>query len=239
MKRLAALAVLLAAAPAFAASPLVGKWKKDGALYATVNADGTGFVHGQNARWKADGDVLTLAYDDGDVEVMKWRIDGDRLTVDMNGQKDSMTRMSGGASKAAAKTEKGGKTEKTGKAEAAGSDKLSRLLLSTAWCHFRYNQVSGSSHQERVVFRADGTWRKGARGESYSSGMYGTASGQTDSTAGGRWKTKGSTWLTTTGASLLLSEGNGPLQDAGLEISENSNGYPILKVGGKEYSSCD
>jgi hypothetical protein len=227
------LAVLLAApSPVLAASPLVGKWEKNGAPYSEVFADGTGVVRGERVAWKADGDKLALFYEDGRVERMTWKIAGRTLTVTMGGQTDAVTR-AGGAAPA------GGKGAKKAAADKAGGDKLSKLLMSSAWCYLRYNKISGSTHTERVVFRPDGTWASGARGETYSSGANGVAYGQTDSSSGGRWKTKGSTWLTTTGASLLMSKGRGPLEDVGLALSQNSNGYPILNAGGKEYSSCN
>ncbi len=237
MVKALALALLLAV-PAAAASPLVGKWEKGGSPYAELRADGTGSVRGEGVAWSADAKTLTLIYEDGTVEAMSWKLKDQTLTVNMNGQADVMTR-AGAKAKSKPGAKSGGKAAAAEAPSKAGGDKLSKLLMSSAWCHFRYNKVSGTSKQERVVFRADGTWSSGARGETYSSGMYGTVSGQTDSSAGGRWKTKGSTWLTTTGASLLMSTGNGPLEDAGLSISQNSNGYPILNAGGKEYSSCD
>ncbi|MBI5247414.1 MAG: hypothetical protein HY923_09545 [Elusimicrobia bacterium] len=40
-------------------------------------------------------------------------------------------------------------------------------------------------------------------------------------------------------STMLLSEGAGELGDAELKVSRNSNGYPILNAGGKEYSSCN
>lgn len=218
MIRAALLAVLLWPAAARAAtSPLVGTWMKDGAVYSEVRADGTGRVHGQNVRWKADAKTLSIFYPSGEVEVMSWKIAGKTLTVTMGGQSDVMTRGGGKAAAAPAATK-------------AGGDKLSKLLLSSPWCSFTYNKISGSSHQERVVFRADGTWGSGARGESYSSGQYGTVAGQTDSASGGRWQVKS--------GELWLASGGEPLQNAGLTVTQNSNGYPILKTGNKEYSSC-
>ena len=116
------------------------------------------------------------------------------------------------------------------KASAGSKDELSALLLSSPWCSFSYNKVSGASRQERVVFWADGTWGSGARAESYSSGAYGSVAGQRNSGSGGRWQARG--------GRLLMSEGNGPLEDVGLTVSRNSNGYFILKAEGKEYAQC-
>ena len=151
---------------------------------------------------------------------MAYLLQNDQLTVVMDGESVTYQR--------AAKTRAG-----AGKAPAAkaGKDKLSALLLSSAWCSFTYNKISGTSHQERVVFSADGRWGLGARGETYSSGANGSVAGQSDSSSGGRWVAKG--------GSLLMSTGGGDLEDIGLSVTKNSNGYPILKSGSKEYSSCN
>ena len=213
--------VLLLAPFSYAAqSPLVGQWQKDGQAYAELRADGSGKVQDETVAWKADGKILTLAYEEGEIERIAYTIKGDTLKITMDGESETLTRV-GGKSKAppAAKT------------AAAGKDELSKLLVSSAWCHFRYNKVSGASHQERVVFRGDGSWGKGARGESYSSGAHGTVAGQSDSSAGGRWQARG--------GKLLMSEAGGELEDTGLSVSRNSNGYPILKSDGKEYSQCE
>ncbi|MDX6771030.1 MAG: hypothetical protein SF051_15980 [Elusimicrobiota bacterium] len=214
-----ALLPFLLATVSFAASPLVGTWNKDGSVLASLKADGSGVVRGETVRWRASADTLTLVYEEGEVETMTYKLAGDALTVTMDGQTEVYTRA--GAKKPAAK----------GAAAApAGSDSLSKLLLSSAWCHFRYNQHAGTTKQERVVFRADGTWTSGARGETYSSGRNGTAYGQSDSASGGRWQAKG--------GRLFLSEAGAAPQDAGLTVTRNSNGYPILNADGKEYSQC-
>ncbi len=221
--RLAAL-LSFAASAAFAAEPLLGVWEKDGAAYSEVRADHTATVGGEKVKWSADAHTLTLTYADGRKEKMAYALEKNQLTVYMNGESETYAR---GASKGKAAKAAAAKAP----AEKAGSDKLSTLLLSSAWCHFRYNKYAGTTHQERVVFRRDGTWDSGKRGETYSSGTNGTAYGQSDSSSGGRWKVKGD--------ALLLSEGAGELGDAGLRVTRNSNGYPILNSGGKEYSSCN
>jgi hypothetical protein len=221
MIRLLVAALISLASPAAAeTSPLVGAWNKDGAAYAELRADGFGQIGGQGMAWKADARTLTLFFLNGTVERMTWKIAGKTLTVVMNGRTYVYSRPGSkpDASKAA------------GVKDSAGKDQLSKLLVSSAWCAFTYNKVSGASHQERVVFRADGTWGSGARGETYSSGVNGAVSGQSGSSSGGRWRAAGS--------SLLMSQGRGALADTNLSVSRNSNGYPILNAGGKEYSSC-
>jgi len=233
----AALVFFVLASPARAGDArLAGTWLKDGAAFAELKADGTGRVDHDVVAWKADGKTLTLAHAEGEVERITYSLSGGTLKVTMDDETMTLTR-AGGAAKAdkAAATAptaspEGKKAVPAPQAAAPGGGKLAELLLSSPWCHFRYNKISGASGQERVVFRRDGTWTRGARTESYSSGPNGSVAGQTDSGDGGRWKAQGDR--------LLLSEGGAPLEDAGLEVTRNSNGYPILKSGGKEYSQC-
>lgn len=206
---------------AWAASPLVGAWTKDGAPYAELRADGTGQVDVDRVAWKANGKTITLVYADGTVEIIAYTLSGDKLTVSMDGEQATLMRA--GAKASAAKVQ--ARTE-----PAAAKGDLAALLLSSPWCHFRYNKVSGASHEERLLFRKDGSWSSGSRAETYSSGAYGTVSGQSDSGSGGRWQAKGER--------LLMGEGSGELEDVGLSVTRNSNGYPIFNAGGKEYSQC-
>lgn len=105
-----------------------------------------------------------------------------------------------------------------------------KLLLSSDWCSFRYNQHSGHTSQTRVQFRNNGSWVKRGQYESYSSGAAGTYAGQSNSGSGGRWKMQGSR--------LLMSEGNEPLEAVDARVTYNSNGYPIIVADGVEYSQC-
>ena len=116
---------------------------------------------------------------------------------------------------------------------AAGNDQLSRLLLSSAWCSFRYNKVSGTSSTEKYRFFPNGTWNNGGRTETYNSGANGTVAGQYDSQGGGRWEVRG-------GQLFMSSSENPQLQPVeGFSVTQNSNGYPIINSGGKEFSSCN
>ena len=210
----ALLAALILASPCPARSsdsPLVGTWTRDGAAYAEFRADGTGRVDGQAVAWSSDGRAVTLVNQNGESERVPFRLERGALKVAIDGRPATLRRG-------------------TGKASRAGKDGLSALLLSSPWCNFSYNKISGASHEERVVFRSDGTWSSGARGESYSSGAYGSVAGQSGSASSGRWQSRG--------GRLLMSKGAAPVEDTGLSVARNSNGYPILTTGGKEYSQC-
>jgi hypothetical protein len=107
---------------------------------------------------------------------------------------------------------------------------LSQFLTRNAWCSFSYNQRSGTSTKERVMFRADGTVTQQGGAETYSSGYSGTVAGQHTSGNQGRWRVQGT--------SLELSQDGMNWAPQPLQVTQNSNGYPILKSGGKEYMVC-
>jgi hypothetical protein len=115
---------------------------------------------------------------------------------------------------------------------AAGNDQLSQLLTSSAWCSFSYNKISGTSAQTRVTYSRNGTWSLGGQTETYNSGANGTVAGQYNSNNGGLWEVRN--------GQLYGSYGNAPVELVQpFSVTRNSNGYPILNVLGKEYSSCN
>ncbi|OGR87367.1 MAG: hypothetical protein A3A86_08170 [Elusimicrobia bacterium RIFCSPLOWO2_01_FULL_60_11] len=107
---------------------------------------------------------------------------------------------------------------------------LSQLLLSSPWCSFSYNKISGASSTKRVQFFNNGTWADTSRYEGYSSGDAGTFSSQHDGQDGGRWNVEGE--------QLYMSGGDEGLTAVDLAVKRNSNGYPILLADGVEYSQC-
>jgi len=118
-------------------------------------------------------------------------------------------------------------------AGATGVDaQLSALLSSSAWCSFSYNQYTGSSSTSRYTFSSNGTFSTGGRNETYNSGDAGTVAGQYDSSGGGQWKIQNSR--------LYISSADTGYQfvDVNASLTQNSNGYPIITVGGTEFSQC-
>lgn len=193
-KYFALLPLLLLAAAASAADPLVGSWLKDGEPAAELRSDHTGAIDSDEIEWSADAGILRFTYPSGEKEKMPYTLSGNVLTVEMNGKTETFTR-SAAASKAKAPAP-------------AGKNGVSSLLLSRPWCTYRFDKA-GSSKQERLVFRGDGTWRSGEAG---------------------RWKVKGSV--------LSMAKDGEPLTDAGLTVSRDSKGFPVLDLAGKKYSSC-
>jgi hypothetical protein len=124
-----------------------------------------------------------------------------------------------------------------------GSDQLAQLLLSSPWCHFSYSggSMGGTSRQERVVFSNNGSVSMTGGSESSYSGQlnnqygdqtaaWGTGSANNDGTQG-CWRAEG--------AVLFLTAPNGQQSQVLLQVTQNSNGYPIINAGGKEYATCN
>ena len=103
------------------------------------------------------------------------------------------------------------------------------LLLSSAWCTFKYNKVTGYSNTTRVRFSPNGTYTVGGRAEGGSSGRYGSVASQSDSGGGGRWAVQQ--------GELFMSDGGG-MEHVQTVVKRNSSGYPIIVADGVEYSQC-
>lgn len=98
----------------------------------------------------------------------------------------------------------------------------SKLLLSSAWCSFSYNKISGTTKTARARFHANGTYSFGNQRESQSSNQYGSVYGQSSGGGGGRWQV----------------QGGEPLEPVHTVLKRNSNGYPIIVADGVEYMQC-
>jgi hypothetical protein len=114
---------------------------------------------------------------------------------------------------------------------------IARLLLSSAWCTFSYSGGStynggsyGTSSSARAVFSADGTVRQTSGSETTNSGAAGSAYGAGQGGEMAYWRVQNGT--------LMLSQDRSTWTPQPMEITQNSNGYPIIKSGGKEYMTC-
>jgi hypothetical protein len=255
MSRILLVALCLAPLAASAQTPkqLVGRYQLEASAddVMELRADGTATMAGEATRWSAKGTTLTIGPDH-----VPYRLTDGRLLLQM-GQTEFAWRKLGGANKspsplqrAASKAQqapgpveaqedsgpmapppsRGGR--QSGPPAGGGSQgdrNLRQLLTGSAWCAFSYNQVSGASSKRRVAFLPDGTANIDSGGESYSSGQGGTYAGQSADSEQARWKVEN--------ARLFMEQGQG-FGDVGLTVEKNSNGYPILKAGGREYMRC-
>ncbi len=202
-----------------AAPPLAGSWSLDGATYVVLRPNGTGTSKdvGQFS-WTARGSVITVVTPQG-VSQIPFRLSRNQLTIVVNGRQLVLRRGAGGTPAGVVPA-----------GAVATSTPLARLLLSSVWCTFRFNKVTGYSSSSRIAFRSNGTWDRGARSEGFSSGHGGSMASQGDSRSGGRWQVRGSR--------LFIAQGAGPLAEVRLVVKRNSAGHPIVVADGVEYSQC-
>lgn len=198
-------------------SKLVGDWGSDGKPLYTFKADGTGQMEDVEFRWTTDGKTLRLSAE-GETQKAPYQINKNQLTLNISGSHISLKRID--------------KKGKKSASSSTGGDQLSKLLLSSAWCSFSYNKISGASNTKRVVFSGNGSWSLGGRAEGYSSGDAGTLASQTDSEAGGHWRVQN-------GQLFMSNPPDSPeLAPVNTVITRNSNGSPIIAADGVEYSMC-
>ncbi|MBX7099077.1 MAG: hypothetical protein K1X89_15305 [Myxococcaceae bacterium] len=235
-------ALLLSAGPKTDPA-LVGTWLLLDHPFLTLTGNGKGQMDEDAITWSADGTTLTVRGPEGDSDQGRYQVQGDVLTLTLGGTALVLQRKGGATPKAPGPLERAA-AKATAPApagappgaaaqvpKAAGADPMTKLLLSSAWCSFSYNKVSGTTRTERFVFSPNGTWSNAARGETYNSGPNGSVAGQHDSGGGGRWEVRGGV--------VWMSEGDGPLAPVPGSVTTNSNGYPIITSNGREYSSCN
>lgn len=222
---------------------VVGSWGLDGEPFIRFDGNGKGEMDGEPFTWSTDGGILTLTAD-GETEKIGYTVKDGQLAVSMGGIPLTFRKI---GVKGAAATQPapgngavlggtfgagGAAKQPPPAAKGAGSDELAKLLLSSAWCSFKYNKVSGSSSSERWQFFANGTFQVGARREGYSSGYGGTMASQHDSGNSGQWKTQGGQLF------LASPDTAGQMVQVPLAVTRNSNGHPILQSNGQEFSQC-
>ena len=214
------------ASSAWADQKLVGQWSLNGEPYMVFNKDGTGTMEGEAFTWRAKGNKLALSAG-GETNEFPYRITGSVLTLQFGIVPLSLQRMGGNP----AGSGRPGVAGKPGATKGA-SDQLTQLLLSSAWCKFKYNQISGTSSSIRYQFFSNGSYSNSGRSETYSSGRYGTVAGQYDSGGSGQWAVRN-------GQLFISNPPEQPnLQPMPVTVTRNSNGYPIINADGEEYSMC-
>ncbi len=218
-------------ASAQVARELVGKYQMevtDGDILE-LRADGSAALAGEETRWSASGNQLSVGPD-----VMGYVLQGNRLTLTMGTIQLTWKKLGGRSQPAVSPMRKAAAKTAGAQPPAAGSDEdaqARQLLTSTAWCSFTYNQHSGTSTTRKVLFRPDGIMTINGGAETWSSGYAGTYAGQSSSQGALRWKVENLRLL------VDADDGNG-YQDIGLNATKNSNGYVILHAQGREYSMC-
>lgn len=107
---------------------------------------------------------------------------------------------------------------------------FTRLLLSSAWCSYKYSATSGTESTSRFLFQQDGTWFSGSNSEQLVRNPQGQIYWRDGNQSAGRWAVQA--------GDLCMSQGNGPLLPLGASVRLNSNGYPIIVASAVEYMMC-
>jgi hypothetical protein len=223
------------------------KWSTDGSTITITDEDG----ETDKATFQVNGDAMTLTVNGMPVALkragagvaVKKQSALSAKAARLNGQQSEDDADKEAMAMAAAWLEKNGQGGQQQQPErnqpraqqpqgGAMNDQLSQLLLSSAWCSFSYNKISGTTKQTRVQYFRNGTWAVGGQTETYNSGANGTVAGQYNNNNGGLWEVRN--------GQLWGSYGNAPLQLVQpFSVTRNSNGYPIINSLGVEYSMCN
>jgi hypothetical protein len=243
MSRLLAVVLFLASVPAWAqdyAGTYTTTNEQGGTVTLVLKHDGpkkvTGTLTGNNTTFQVAGEVTpdglmgAVTGQQGNLYMMA-KLEGPGLTVVLaepgpTGQPNLQAARRIVFAKATGKERPAAPSAKP-----EGVDgQLTQLLTSSAWCGFTYNQRSGTSTRERVVFQPNGLVTQVSGAETYSSGPAGSVAGQHGGGNQGRWKVSG--------GMLHLSKDGVNWEPQALQVTQNSSGYPIIKSGGKEYMTC-
>ena len=194
---------------------LVGTWVSQSATI-DLRKDGTTEVNGVAYRYAGDGKIITLVGIDGTYRY-PYQLKGDILIVLITGVLQTFQCGAAGAAPSGGNMNGG---------NAGGI--TPQLLLSSAWCTFSYNKITGYSNSTRYVFSSNGTFSTGGRAEGSSSGYGGSMASQRNSQAAGVWKV----------ANGVLYIGDSVPQPVETQLKRNNNGSVIVVADGVEYSQC-
>jgi hypothetical protein len=223
--------------------PFVGTFRAPTLVIALQRGSGgyTGVGTSSNGQYQLRatkiGPILLGSYMDGGVaHAFQIGVQGDRMQFQSEGASVILERQSGAA--AAAATGPSGATGRAAPKAGGGSvaattqdRQLAQFLMSSRWCNFTYSQTSGTSHTERVQYFPNGTVVQSSGGETYNSGANGTVAGQSSGGRRGMWRVQGGV--------LMLSEDGQNWSPQPLQVTRNSNGYPIVNASGREYTQCN
>ena len=197
-------------------SPLVGHWLcEDEGTKVEIRANGTLTINGEEYAYKVKGSVINVVGEEGAMAI-PFQLDGDTLTVDVEGKEMVYTRV-----KAGAKTSGFG----SGAPARSGAGEGVLQALVGKWCYMSSLTGSNSYMSSRCfVLHANGTYEYSA--ESSTSGAAGSTAGQ--SWDSGRWSA-------TTTTLTAYSNSNGKTVYP-IELRNHpKTGDPMIVVDGDAY----
>jgi hypothetical protein len=224
--------------------PYLGQFAGSGIAMSIASAaggySGTLQVNGQSYPITASrtGDHLAGSFaSTGSTFAFEARLQGEGLSLTSAGQTYVLSRAGSAAAAADPAPPPSGGSVGGGPQD----QQLAQLLLSSPWCSLTYSQTSGRSSTIRSVFTPDGllsvsTNSEGGTVNQHGGGMVALGGGGTGSVYSQQAGATQARW-TIQGGLLYLDFGQGP-QPQMLQITRNSNGYPIITADGREYSQC-
>jgi hypothetical protein len=185
---------------------LVGTWKNERTTLR-ITADGMMTINNVRYRYKATDDTLTITGSDGSVD-MPYRLDGDELTVTVNGQ-DVLYR----------------RVKKSSGSDEKGGGSVAQELVGK-WCYMsNVNSNDGGRMSNRcITLNEDGTYEYYA--ETSSSGDNGSAVSQ-ESDSG--------TWSATEDSLTANSQSQGTRTYSLEKRNHPKTGDPMIVIDGDAY----
>ena len=177
------LLVMMFASLAFAQqakNPLLGNWVcQDDGTKVEIRGDGTLTINDADYVYKVKGSVINVMNEEGGMSI-PFQLEGDTLTVDVEGREMVYIRVKPGA-----------KVAGTGASQGSGVGNLAVMqALVGKWCYMSNLTGTNSYMSSRCfVLNANGTFEYSA--ESSTSGAYGGTAGQ--SYDAGRWSATATT----------------------------------------------
>ncbi|MFT3706880.1 MAG: hypothetical protein QM817_04355 [Archangium sp.] len=211
---------------------LSGTWLLNGQPFLSLEASGTGTMEGDAFTWRQEGNALVIATQSGLNERVAFQLAGDLLVLQMGGFPLQLSRDGSTPRGPAAAVAAPVAAVPSAVPSAAGNDELSTLLMSSNWCWLRYS--NGNSYTQKLHFAPDGTWRDFSENDIYSRNVHlGSTAHLTGNHQGtGQWRVQNGQ------LHMSSAETGGQLVTVPLRITRNSNGYPIIHVGDREYCMC-
>ncbi|MBL9039780.1 MAG: cell envelope integrity protein TolA [Archangium sp.] len=138
-----ALAVLTAAKPDAA---LVGTWTLAGEPFMTLNANGSGVMDGEKLSWRTNGATVSFMDGDGEEDRAGYAVQGDALTLTLNGVPLQLQRAGKGAA-VKAKGSMAKKLEAAQAKQAGGSDdaEAEAMASAQAWLQAQQGGAPGGA----------------------------------------------------------------------------------------------